>query len=86
MIMKSNINKLVCILCVHLSSISLETFKDRALKISEILELIKLHTYKFSLVYIPPHCALHLGPKPKRLINFKNTKKLTTKTILRCTP
>ena len=52
MIMKSDINKLVCILFVHLSSISLENFKDRALIIPEILELIKLHTYKFGLVYI----------------------------------
>ena len=51
MIMKSDINKLVCILFVHLSSISLENFKDRALIIPEILELIKLHTYKFGLVY-----------------------------------
>ena len=51
MIMKSDINKLVCILFVHLSSISLENFKDHALIISEILELIKLHTYKFGLVY-----------------------------------
>ena len=31
MIMKSDINKLVCILFVHLSSISLENFKDPAL-------------------------------------------------------
>ena len=53
MIMKSDINKLVCILSVHHSSISLENFKDRALIILEILELIKLHTYKFGLVYIP---------------------------------
>ena len=52
MIMNSNINKLECILFVHLSSISLENFKDRALIIPEILELIKLHTYKFVLVYI----------------------------------
>ena len=51
-IMKSDINELVCILFVHLSSISLKNFKDRALKIPEILELIKLHTYKFDLVYI----------------------------------
>ena len=50
MIMKSDINKLVCILFVHLSSISLENFKDRALMIPDILELIKLHTYKFGLV------------------------------------
>ena len=50
MIMKSNFNKFVCILFVHLSSIPLENFKDRALIISEILELIKLHTYKFGLV------------------------------------
>ena len=49
-IMKSDIIKLICILFVHLSSISLENFKDRALIIPEILELIKLHTYKFGLV------------------------------------
>ena len=52
MIMKSDINKFVCILFVHLSSISLENFKDRGLIIPEILELIKLHTYKFGLVYL----------------------------------
>ena len=51
MIMKSDINKLVCILFVHLSSISLENFKDCSLIIPEILELIKLHTFKFGLVY-----------------------------------
>ena len=51
MIMKSDIKKLACILFVHLSSISLEYFKDHALIIPEILELIKLHTYKFCLVY-----------------------------------
>ena len=51
MIMKSDINKCVCILFVHLSSISFENFKDRTLIIPEILELIKLHTYKFGLVY-----------------------------------
>ena len=45
MIMKSDINKFVCILFVHLSSISLKNFKDRALIIPEILELITLHTY-----------------------------------------
>ena len=52
MIMMSDINKLVCILFVHLSSISLENFKDRALIIPEILKIIKLHTYKFGLVYM----------------------------------
>ena len=51
MTMTSDINKLVRILFLHLSSISLENFKDRALIIPEILELIKLHTYKFGLVY-----------------------------------
>ena len=51
MIMKSDINRLVCILFVHLSSISLENVKDRSLIIPEILELMKLHTYKFGLVY-----------------------------------
>ena len=44
MVMKSDINKLVCILFVHLSSISLENFKERTLIIPEILEIIKLHT------------------------------------------
>ena len=38
MIMKSDINKLVCILFVHLSSISLENFQDRSLINPEILE------------------------------------------------
>ena len=52
MIMKSDINKLGCILFVHLSPISLENSKDLALIILEILELIKLHTYKFGLVYL----------------------------------
>ena len=51
-IMKSDINKVGCILFVHLSSISLENFKDPALIIPDILELIKLHTYKFGLVYL----------------------------------
>ena len=52
MIMKSDINKLVCILFMHLSSISLENFEDRSLISPEILELIKLHTYNFGLVYV----------------------------------
>ena len=52
MIMKSDINKLICILFVHLSSIILENFKDHTLIIPEILEFIELHTYKFGLVYI----------------------------------
>ena len=52
MIMKSDINICVCILFVHLASISLENLKDRGLIIPEILELITLHTYKFGLVYI----------------------------------
>ena len=52
MIMKSDIDKLGYIMFVYLSSISLENFKDRALIIPEKLELIKLHTYKFGLVYI----------------------------------
>ena len=51
-IMKSYINELVCILFVHLSSISLKNSKARALKIPEIMELIKLHTYKFGLVHM----------------------------------
>ena len=51
MIMKSDINKSLSILYVHLSSISLENFNDRSFIIPEILELIKLRTYKFGLVY-----------------------------------
>ena len=49
--MNSDINKLICILFVHLSAIILENFKDLALIIPEILEFIELHTYKFRLVY-----------------------------------
>ena len=56
MIMKSDFNKLVCIFFSHLSAISLENFKDRALIIPEILGLIKLHTYMFGLVY--KNCVL----------------------------
>ena len=52
MILKSGINKLICILFVHLSSIILENFKDHTLVITEILEFIELHTYKFGLVYL----------------------------------
>ena len=52
MIMKSDINNLICILFVHLSSIILENYKDHTLIIPEILEFIELHTYKFGLVYI----------------------------------
>ena len=51
LIMKPDINKLICILFVHLSTIILENFKDHTLIITEILELIELHTYKFGLVY-----------------------------------
>ena len=50
MIMKFDINKLVCILVVHLSSTILENFKEHTLIISEILEFIQLHTYTFGLV------------------------------------
>ena len=49
-IIKSDIIKIICNLFVHLSSINLENFKDRALTIPEILEFIELHTYKFGLV------------------------------------
>ena len=52
MIMKSDINKLVWLLFVHLSSIILDNFKDRTLIIPEILELIELHTYRFGLVLV----------------------------------
>ena len=51
MIMNSDINKLICMLFVHLCAIIFENFKDLALKIPEILEFIELHTYKFGLVY-----------------------------------
>ena len=51
MSMISDINNLICILFMHLSSIILEKFKDRALIILEILEFIELNTYKFGLVY-----------------------------------
>ena len=47
MIMNSDINKLICIMFEHLSSIILENFKDRTLIIPEFIEL---HTYKFGLV------------------------------------
>ena len=50
MSMICDINNLICILFVNLSSIILENFKDRALIIPEILEFIELHTYKFGLV------------------------------------
>ena len=50
-IMVSDINKLICILFLHLSSIILENFKDHTLIIPEILGFIELHTYKFGLVY-----------------------------------
>ena len=49
-IMVSDISNLICILFVHLSSIILENFKDRALINLEILEFIELHTYMFGLV------------------------------------
>ena len=52
MILKSDINKLMCIMFVHLSSIILENFKDHTFIITEILEFIELHTYKFGLVYM----------------------------------
>ena len=63
MIMRSDINKLVCISFVYLSSIILENFKDRALIIPEILESIKLHTYKFGLVYLAESTILNFMEK-----------------------
>ena len=48
--MQSDVNELICILFVHLSSIILENFNDLAIKIPEILEFIELHSYKFCLV------------------------------------
>ena len=51
MIMKSEINKLICILFVHLSSIIPENLKDLALIILEILDFIELHIYEIVLVY-----------------------------------
>ena len=55
---------------MHPSSINLENFKDRALIIPEVLEFIKLHTYKFGLVYVSAIgqdiyiCELFIGWKP----------------------
>ena len=51
-IMISDINILIRILFVHLSSIILENFKDCALINTEKMEFIELHTYKFGLVYM----------------------------------
>ena len=48
-------NRYERILFMHLSSIVLENFKDRSLIMSEILEFIELHTYKFGLVYMSMH-------------------------------
>ena len=50
MIMISDIDNLICTLFVHLSSVILENFKDRALIIPEILKFIELQTYMFGLV------------------------------------
>ena len=50
MMMKSDVNKLICLLFVYLSSIVLENFKDIAVMIPDILEFIELHSYKFGLV------------------------------------
>ena len=52
MIVKFEINKLICILFVHLSSINSENFKDLVLIIPEIFEFLELHTYMFGLVYV----------------------------------
>ena len=52
MVIKSDINKVICILFVHLFTIMLENFKDRALIIPEIWEFIELHTYNFGLVCV----------------------------------
>ena len=59
-IMKSDINKLVYILFVHLSSIILENFKEHTLIIPEILEFIELHTYKFGLVYVCMYVCMYV--------------------------
>ena len=50
-VMKSEINKFICILFIHLSSIIPENFKDFASMIRAILDFIELHSYKFGLVY-----------------------------------
>ena len=65
-IMKSDINKLVCVLFVHLSSIILENFKEHTLIILEIFEFIELHTYKFGLVY-----SMHNGYMVTRKTEFE---------------
>ena len=65
--MISDINILIFILLVRLSSIILENFNDCALIITDILELIELHAYKFGLVYYPHYigsntrlCFVHI--------------------------
>ena len=50
MMIKFEINKLICILFLHLSSIILENFNDLILIIPEMFEFLELHTYKFGLV------------------------------------
>ena len=52
MIMIIDINYLLCILFVQLSSVICENFKARASIIPEILECIELLTYKLGIVYI----------------------------------
>ena len=47
---KFEINKLICILFVHLSSIIPENFKGLILIIPEIFDFLELHNYKFGLV------------------------------------
>ena len=51
MIINFEINKLISILFVHLSSTIPENFKVLILIIPEIFEFLELHTYKFGLVY-----------------------------------
>ena len=58
MIMIININNLLCILFVQLSSVICENFKALAWIIPEILECIELLTYKLGLVNILSLTAL----------------------------
>ena len=76
MIMISDINNLICILFVHLSSIIPENFKDHTLIITEILEFIELHTYKFGLVYV-----LYPTKEKHNTYNSSTLRKITVSSV-----
>ena len=71
MIVKSDIYKLVCILFVHLSSISLENFKDRAFDNSGDIGINKTaHLNTFGLVYIEYKKRAIVFVKKKLFLNY----------------